>query len=691
MVKIGLSIVAQAEKFGIEVHPFRSGGGHGMHLWSFWEGPQNAKHVRHLLRAILASLGLKDGAGGVARGEVEVFPKQDSVKQGSFGNLIAVPGARASVALCRASLEPIEWDVIDVPAESSRMSRNVPEVHDEEHSTGAVKLPGDVAEAASAMSRISASDYDVWLRVGLAMKATFGEDGYEPFATWSATAPEKFDGEPLLRKFWDGLKPNGDVGLGTIFFLGKRAGWNGPSNPMVRGMNSRFGILTFGNSTLIIPKNGDRRPEDDFMGLAKRTFLDRLAPETFLIDTGPGGATRRIPKAGAWLKDENACHYHRLDFDPSKPPGDNGLTWNMWTGFGVQPHPGDWSLLRAHITDNIARGDSDKATWFVNWMALGVQRPAEPIGTAVVMIGNPGTGKGVAAHAYGKLWGSHYIPVTHAEHVSGRFTGHFAGRRLIFVDEGTFGGNRAAAGNLKTRITEPWLVLERKGVDAIRMRNRMIFMIASNEASVVPADKGDRRWMVFDVGDDRREDHEYFSAIQAQLDHGGYEAMLYDLLRMDLKIGPNPRRIIRTAALFEQMLLALGPEIRFIHHLLDGGRLPQNIVAGADSTTIKALVMDMRSQHFDAGYVNDIRLGRLIRQVIPDIRTAISGVFIATDKSGGTFQERSTRYTFPALPKARVAFEKHISMPVPWSEVSEWQSDPEEDGGESRMGLGDVF
>lgn len=195
----------------------------------------------------------------------------------------------------------------------------------------------------------------------------------------------------------------------------------------------------------------------------------------------------------------------------------------------------------------------------------------------------------------------------------------------MFVDEGTLGGNRALAGNLKTRVTEPWVILERKGVDAVKMRNRMIFMISSNEASVVPTDKADRRWMVFDVGEDHREDKPYFAAIEKQPEDGGYESMLYDLLHRDIRAGPDPRQIIRTEALFEQVLLAQGPELRYVHHLLDTGRLPQNIVAGAAFTTIKALATDLRSQHFDSGYINDIRLGKLLRQMIPGIRTAISG------------------------------------------------------------------
>ena len=683
-------IMAAASKLGLFAHPWRSGGGAGIHLHFFFLSDQPAADVRYAMRSLLAEIGITDGAGGIAAKEVEVFPKQDRVAPGGVGNLIAVPAARESLPLRIDTLEPYPLADFDWLELANRYSNSVPRAPEEAVKRKRLEPLGNEADECRAALRNAPSDeHGSWIRIGLALKYVLGDAGFEVWNEWSARSA-KYPGEARLTELWDGFKPNGDVGLGTIFHFGQQNGWNGPTDAFVREMNARFGILTFGNTTLIIPKNGDRHPDDDFMGLSKRTFLDRLAPETIVVDAGADGGTKRIKKAPAWLSHEKACHYHRLDFDPSKPPGGNGRTWNLWTGFGVEPRPGDWSLLQEHICGNISRGDSAKADWLFNWMAFGVQHPATPIGTAVVMIGFPGTGKGVLAHAYGKLWGNHYISLTHAEHVSGRFTGHFAGRRLVFVDEGTFGGNRAIAGNLKTRVTEPWLVLERKGVDAVRMRNRMIFMIASNEASVVPADKADRRWMVYDVGDYHREDHAYFGAIQAQLDDGGYEAMLYDLLHRDLKQGADPRRIIRTEALFEQVLLAGGPELRYVHHLLDAGRLPQNIVAGAASTTIKALVMDMRSQHFDAGYINDVRLGKLLHEMVPGVRTAISGTYLATDKSGETFKERSTRYTFPALSQARREFEKYVRTPVSWSEVAEWQNDPDDTEDDDRGYPGDI-
>lgn len=43
-----------------------------------------------------------------------------------------------------------------------------------------------------------------------------------------------------------------------------------------------------------------------------------------------------------------------------------------------------------------------------------------------------------------------------------------------------------------------------------------------------------RRFLVLVVSEDRKEDHEYFAAIWKQMETGGYEAMLYELVNLDI-------------------------------------------------------------------------------------------------------------------------------------------------------------
>ena len=85
-------------------------------------------------------------------------------------------------------------------------------------------------------------------------------------------------------------------------------------------------------------------------------------------------------------------------------------------------------------------------------------------------------------------------------------------------------------------------------------------MLASNADWVIPASLDSRRFFVLDVSPARAKDHVYFAAIQAELDDGGYETMLYDLLHYDLT-GFNVRHMPVTDALVEQRERTLeGPQ-----------------------------------------------------------------------------------------------------------------------------------
>ena len=90
-----------ARRLGIPGYVERSGGGHGYHLWIFFEEPLPAKSVRHLLLAI-APRDLPLVSSGFAHPErnkgIEIFPKQDGPlnphgkkKRPSLGNLVWLP------------------------------------------------------------------------------------------------------------------------------------------------------------------------------------------------------------------------------------------------------------------------------------------------------------------------------------------------------------------------------------------------------------------------------------------------------------------------------------------------------------------------------------------------------------------------------------------------------------------------
>src|SRR5262249_54559903 len=68
------------------------------------------------------------------------------------------------------------------------------------------------------------------------------------------------------------------------------------------------------------------------------------------------------------------------------------------------------------------------------------------------------------------------------------------------------------------------------------------------------------------------QEKKWFDELYRQLEHGGYAAMLYDLLYHDID-GWHPRQFPRTEALLEQQRLSLDPFEQWWIELLEGGTL----------------------------------------------------------------------------------------------------------------------
>jgi hypothetical protein len=82
---------------------------------------------------------------------------------------------------------------------------------------------GEPERVRVALTYIPADDRDLWLRIGVSVKAGLGEDGFGLWDAWSRTSDRYEEAE--ARRTWRSIKPDGRVGLGTLFFEAKRFGY----------------------------------------------------------------------------------------------------------------------------------------------------------------------------------------------------------------------------------------------------------------------------------------------------------------------------------------------------------------------------------------------------------------------------------------------------------------------------------
>jgi len=199
-----------------------------------------------------------------------------------------------------------------------------------------------------------------------------------------------------------------------------------------------------------------------------------------------------------------------------------------------------------------------------------VQDPSAIPGVALTVRGLEGVGKGLTIKPFSRIFHpANYFRADHSESLLGRFNSHLATACLVFADESFFAGTRRDAGVLKGLITEQEGGMEMKGRENVSVRRYISMFISSNEAWVVPASIGARRFTVFDVNDKHKGDTVYFKALETQMQNGGDAALMAYLQQQNLKLLPNPRVRIFTDALSAQIREGLEAEYQWWYGLME--------------------------------------------------------------------------------------------------------------------------
>jgi len=401
--------------------------------------------------------------------------------------------------------------------------------------------------------------YDEWLRVGMAIKSQHqGDDGLAIWDEWSQKGAKYKANECKTR--WYGFADVGTIRIGTLFYYAKEQGYESHDDDvrankydiLVEELNRTYAIVTVGGKIKVLREKG--KVGDPINGhydlLGKEDYRTLLQNNTTIVPDARGNP-KRISVADIWLAHQGRRTYANgmgLFPDDNVPEG----WYNTWNGFSVNPREGECSLFLNHIKEVICDGSDFNYNWLLDWCADAVQDPANPKGTAVVMRGEEGAGKGTLANVIGELFGSHYRHLIDDSHLLSNFNAHMIDALFVFADEITWGGNVKSSGKLKGMVTERHLVGERKGVDAVGYRNMIHMMIASNSDWVIPAGKNSRRWFMLDVNETKIGNKEYFDSIDDELKNGGREAFLHFLLNRTIK--NNLRVAPQTTALIEQRL-----------------------------------------------------------------------------------------------------------------------------------------
>jgi hypothetical protein len=252
--------------------------------------------------------------------------------------------------------------------------------------------------------------------------------------------------------------------------------------------------------------------------------------------------------------------FPKSTFDPrGAPPG----VFNFWPGFAISPIEGDCRLTLEYIKGVLCSGVDEHYQYLIKWCAHMVQRPWEKPEVAPCLSSEEeGTGKSKFAKILTVLIdGKDQVPylvfsTSNPKLISGQFSGHLAHCFLLHSEEALRPESETENSIIKDLITEAHYSIHAKGKDAKAARNFLRVILSGNPTHLVQASRTSRRYFLLAVSITKMQDHTYFAAIDAELNNGGYEALMYHFLNIDIsdfdvRAAPITDRLLeeRTASL----------------------------------------------------------------------------------------------------------------------------------------------
>lgn len=280
-----------------------------------------------------------------------------------------------------------------------------------------------------------------------------------------------------------------------------------------------------------------------------------------------------------WFEDPDKRKYERADFIPT-PMVCPHYVFNTYKGLQAEKLPKtndtECSIFTNHI--NILCGEEAAPTDYVTkYLAHIVQFPSEIPRVALVFKSDQGTGKNLFFENFGKkLLGKDYTFQTgDIDRVVGRFA-NTCNKLLVILDEVSGKDGFRHSDKIKNLITADELPWERKGIDAVSVRNCGRTIIFSNNEAPVKIEGTDRRFQVNECSNAVRNNQKYFKAlIKAFNDEKQVKAFYNYLMSIDLSDwdAVNDRPITQ---IYKDLKSVATPiTIKFLRQLTDDYHLQQ--------------------------------------------------------------------------------------------------------------------
>ena len=174
--------------------------------------------------------------------------------------------------------------------------------------------------------------------------------------------------------------------------------------------------------------------------------------------------------------------------------------------------------LLEHVKHIVCNDDEKKYEYIMNWFANIVQNLSVKNGTLPIIHGAQGSGKSCFAELMCELLGNLALYNNDdLDKVFGKFNSISDGKVLIVLNETAEADEKFSySEKLKSRITQIHTIYESKGVDQRAGYNYANYIMTSNNANPIRAQKGDRRTIYFPTNNEMIGNREYFKNLHSK-------------------------------------------------------------------------------------------------------------------------------------------------------------------------------
>ena len=242
-----------------------------------------------------------------------------------------------------------------------------------------------------------------------------------------------------------------------------------------------------------------------------------------------------------WWKDPNKRKVDRCIFQPFKL--DEKLEkkyYNMFQGLRIQHLPINKDYPRInrildHIKIVICNNDEYSYNWFLKYLCAILN--GRRTNVMIMIRGQEGCGKNILLNmiAYGLIGDDYAIATSSPEkQFFGNFNSLLQNRIFTLINEGQH-GLRNCMDNIKDLITEDRINIEKKGIDAISLKNYNNFIGDTNNWNILNISSNDRRFVFFNCNNEYAGNEDYFIPLVNDLKDDAVLSAFYHYLINEIK------------------------------------------------------------------------------------------------------------------------------------------------------------